>query len=179
MGKKKSFAALAGAILRLAAARFVDLALIAATIAVAVAAVAFAAYMTWSQRREPLINGLQYLAIFAQPSRSGRAEPGAKLDMAPLGAIGREAKESVAGYALVGAQPRFAWLREGNRIFAVRPGDDVPRLGHVAAIESRDGRWALTDENGATLIVGSISELAPTQGARFSKRLIFGDDPRR
>jgi len=168
MPNKKSLAAIAGAVSGAAAARGADLALLAASLVTAAGAVAFAGYMTMSGTRGPLINGMEYLAIFAQPSHAGR-----DVDMTPVGSIARDAKDHVDGYALVGADLRFAWLREGNRIFAVRPGDDVPRLGHVGAIEQREGRWVLLDEKGATLIVGALVDLAPSACGRFDKRMIF------
>jgi hypothetical protein len=169
MADKKSLAAIAGAVSGAAAARGGDLALLAASLFTAAGAVGFAGYMAMWGTSGPLINGMEYLAIFAQPSHVGR-----DVDMNPVGSILRDAPEHVGGYALVGAEPRFAWLREGNRIFAVRPGDDLPRLGRVAAIEQRDGRWELLDEKGATLIAGALVDLAPSAGGRFDKRMIFG-----
>jgi len=180
MHSKRSLAALAGAAVGLAAGRLVDAALIGGGVATAAGAVAFAGYMTMGGAHPPLINGMQYLDIFAQPSRGvpARAVAQGDIDMSPVGALGPRASGEVAGYALVGAQARFAWLREGNRIFAVRPGDDVPRLGHIGAIERRDGRWALIDENGATLIESALAELAPSPGGKFDKRMIFESPPR-
>jgi len=51
----------------------------------------------------------------------------------------------------------------------------VPRLGRVAGIEQRDGRWTLVDDKGAELIVSSQAELPASAGGRFDKRMIFGD----
>jgi hypothetical protein len=176
MDKKKSLAALLGAAFGLAAVRAVDLALIGATLATAVGTVGFAGYMTLRDDHEPRINGLQYLAIFAQPRHPTReAGKASGVDMNPVGALVKDAKTEVAGYALVGAQASYAWLRAGDRIFAVRPGDDVPSLGHVAAIEQRDGRWALVDDKGAPLIVSPFADLAPTGSVKFGKKMIFGD----
>jgi hypothetical protein len=178
MDKKKTFSAALGAALGIGVARLGDIALMSGLVATAGGAVTFAGYMTMRGGQTPLINGMQYLAIFAQPSRpahEGDSPPTAKLDMNPVGAIPRDAKIEAGGYALVGAQSSYAWLRAGNRIFAVRPGDDVPRLGHVAAIAQRDGRWALVDDKGATLIAGALAEIAPAEGARFDKRMIFGN----
>ena len=52
----------------LAAARAVDLALIGGGVATATGAVGFAGYMSVAGDHEPRINGMEYLAIFAQPS---------------------------------------------------------------------------------------------------------------
>jgi hypothetical protein len=183
MDKKKPLAVAIGAALGVGVARLADIALISGLLATAGGAVTFAGYMTMRGGQTPLINGMQYLAIFAQPSHpapdAGAVAP-RNLDMNPVGAIPREAKDEAkivaGGYALVGAKPTYAWLRQGNRIFAVRPGDDVPSLGHVAGIEQRDGRWTLVDDKGATLIVSALAELGPTQGGKFKKRMIFGED---
>ena len=176
MDKKKSLAVALGAATGLAAARVIDLALIGASVFTAAGAVGFAGYMTLTGVGAPMIFGMDHLAIFAQPSHLHHAEPPkfGPVDMNAIGAIPHE-KDHVGGYALVGAQARFAWLREGNRIFAVRPGEDVPRLGRIAAIEQRDGRWTLVDENGAPMIISAIPDLAPSAGGRFDKRMIFGD----
>lgn len=179
MDKKKPLAAAVGAALGVGVARLADFALIGGLLATAGGAVTFAGYMTMRGSQTPLINGMEYLAIFAQPSHPVRGEDAGaapSVDMNPVGAIPRETKDQAGGYALVGAKPTYAWLREGNRIFAVRPGDDVPRLGHIAGIEQRDGRWTLVDDHGRTLIVSALAEIAPTEGGRFDKRMIFGDD---
>jgi hypothetical protein len=173
MDKKKSLAAFLGAAFGFSAGRLVDLALLGGTLATAVGAVGFAGYATLASDHTPHINGMKYLAIFAQPSHPERTGPRPQgIDMDPVGAI--PAKTAVEGYALVGAQASYGWLREGDRIFAVRPGDDVPRLGHVAAIEQRHGRWALVDAKGAELIASSMVEPSSEGGGLFDRRMIFG-----
>ncbi len=173
MDKKKSLATLLGAVFGFSAARLGDLALIGGSLATAAGTVGFAGYMTLRGGDRPHINGMEYLAIFAQPRHTGPKGP-TGVDMNPVGAIPPNAKIDVNGYSLVGAKESYAWLRQGDRIFAVRPGDDVPVLGHVASIERREGRWALIDSKGAPLIVSPIAALA-TEDAPFGKRMIFGD----
>ena len=178
MDKKKSLATALGAATGLAAARVIDLMLIGGGMFTAAGAVGFAGYVTLTGVSAPMVFGMDHLAIFAQPSHPHRVEAPDKfgpVDMNPVGAIPHE-RDHVNGYALVGAQARFAWLREGNRIFAVRPGEEVPRLGRIAAIEQRDGRWTLLDEKGAAMIVSAVPDLAPSAGGRFDKRMIFGLD---
>ena len=178
MDKKKSLAALFGAGAGLAAGRAIDLALIGGSVATAASAVAFAGYMTLNGDHDPLVNGVQYLSIFSQPSHPhrGDADKPPTFDMNPTGAIPPDTKVAAAGYQLVGAQARFAWLREGSRIFAVRPGEEVPRLGRVARIEKRDGRWSLVDEQGKPLLVSAVVDLMPSAGGKFNKQMIFGGD---
>ena len=191
MDKKNSLAAFVGAALGIGVARLADLALMGGLLATAGGAVTFAGYMTMHAGQTPHVNGMQYLAIFAQPvhrapsddTPDATASRSASLDMNPVGAIPRDpqappgdAKGEPGLYSLVGAKQTYAWLRAGNRIFAVQPGDDVPNLGHVAAIAQRDGRWTLIDDKGRALIVGAMAEIAPSAGGRFSKPMIFGDD---
>lgn len=176
MDNNKSLATLVGAAVGFGAARLADWALVAGSLATALGAVGLAGYMTLAGGGKPHINGMQYLAIFAQPSHPAHpAEGQSGVDMNPVGAIPPDAQTKVNGYALVGAKASYGWLREGDHIFAVRPGDDVPRLGHVASIEQRDGRWALVDGKGAPLIISAVVALAPDDGGRFEKRMIFGE----
>jgi hypothetical protein len=175
--KKKALAAASGAAAGFVAGRLVDLALMGGLVFTAAGAVGFAGYETMVSDHRPQINGMQYLAIFAQPSHHLASPDGAKapLDMDPVGALPRAAPVEANGYSLVGAQSRFAWLREGNRIFAVNPGDDVPRLGRVASIEPREGRWALIGPKGDVLIVGAPVDIGEPSAGRFDKRMIFKD----
>ena len=57
----------------------------------------------------------------------------------------------------------------------MRPGDQVPRLGRISAIEQRDGRWTLVDAKGAAMLVSSQQELSSSAAGKFDKRMIFGD----
>ena len=180
MDSKKIWATLAGGAAGFAAGRAIDLALIGGGVLTAASAVGFAGYVMLTSDHQTHVNGMEYLAIFAQPSHGGYVagkSDAERTDDRPVGAIRREVKDNVAGYWLVGAQRQFAWLREGNRIFSVHPGEEVPRLGRIAGIEQRDGRWTLVDDKGAELIVSSVAELpeAESAGGRFDKRMIFGD----
>ena len=173
MDKKKAVAAATGALAGFATGRMVDLALMGGLVFTAAGAVGFAGYETMINDHKPKVNGMQYLAIFAQPRHHVVDPEKAALDMSPVGALPHAAPLNAGGYSLVGAETRFAWLREGNRIFAVNPGDDVPRLGHVVSIGTHDGRWALLGVNGEILIVGAVAELADPASVRFNKRMIF------
>jgi hypothetical protein len=172
----------------LAAARAVDIALVGSGLATAIGCVVFAGAMLTQGEHSPNVNGLEYLAIFARPHGAGqpaadeapyrsRADARAPIDMTPVGSIGG-APASVAGYALVAAQPDFAWVREGSRIFAVRPGDELPRLGRVGAILQREGRWVLASDAGVTLMSSGGARAGLDAPARrpFARRMIFGAD---
>ena len=102
MDNKKTFAALIGAAAGFASARAADLALVGAGLATATGAVGFAGYMILAGDHEPHINGMEYLAIFAQPSRHPTREDDksddGKVDVSPVGSIPHEVKDNVAGY---------------------------------------------------------------------------------
>jgi hypothetical protein len=181
MAKRKALAAIVGGALGLGAmTRIVDVALIGGALATAAGAVGFAGYMTVTNTHTTRVYGMRYLAIFAQPSHHAEGEDGTRataLDMTPIGAIPRPQRTAPSGYALVGATESHAWLRDGDQIFAVRPGDDVPRLGRVARIALNEGRWTLFDGAGAALLASPQPTLTQTGEARFGKRMIFGDAP--
>ncbi len=77
-----------------ASGRLLDLALIGGLVCTAAGAVAFAGYETLINDHMPKVNGIQYLAIFAQPNShvsAAAAEPA--LDMSPVGAVWRATRE--------------------------------------------------------------------------------------
>lgn len=170
-----------------------DFALVSAGVAMAVGSVGFAGYMLLQNDREPRINGMQYLAIFAQPrgtSRPALAEAppvGAArrpvadggLDMAPTGSIAHGAtggSTGPEGYRIVAVEPGMAWLSNGAEIRVVKPGEVAPGLGRIASIVKRDGRWALIDDAGATLLTSDKPETNDLGDGerRFARGMIFG-----
>jgi hypothetical protein len=165
----------------------VDATLVGAGLAMAAGAVGFASLMVAEGDHKPDVYGLKYLAIYAQPrktakpaSEAGRSpEPPARgeIDMSPIGSIGSATPTDAGGYALVSAHPGVAWLRQGSRIIAVRPGDLSPGLGRIVEIAQRDGHWFLIGESG-TALLSSEPHVAKDSSARtpFSRRMIFGDD---
>ncbi len=171
-----------------------DIALVGAGMAMAAGSVVFAATMLLQNNHEPRVNGLQYLAIFAKPRGAPRpalaesapvaaasrrvADDG--LDMAPTGSIARNPAGGTLpapGYRLVVVGPSMAWLSNGTQMRVVKPGEDVPGLGRVASIVKRDGRWALIDESGATLLASETAETKGpgNRGEPFARRMFFGD----
>ena len=162
-----------------ALAKAADLSLIGGSLAVAAGSVVFAGVMLTTDR-PPGVTGTQYLAIFAQPKGATRAVKEAEksgLDMAPVGAIGAIGERAFKGYVLVGAEPGFAWLREGDRVFSVRPGDQVARLGKVRAVEEVEGRWTVFGDGGSELISSASAAslaAAPAKPPPFAHRMILG-----
>jgi hypothetical protein len=170
-----------------------DAALIGAGLATAAGSIGFAAFMLAQDDHPPEVYGQKYFAIYAQPRRTatGAARPNSpppvpvEIDMSPVGSIEKAAPTGggsipivAAGFTLVAAKPGIAWLREGSRIVAVRPGELAAGLGRIAAIVQRDGRWYLLGDTGAALLSsdGPAVEGAPSAPAPFSRRMIFGDD---
>ncbi|MGO9742435.1 MAG: hypothetical protein ACLPN5_13165 [Roseiarcus sp.] len=172
----------------IASARMVDLALIASGIAAAVGSVAFAGLMVMEGDHTPWINGMQYLAIFAQPGAAPHspetpaaaelaaapAPAPASVDMAPVGSIGPRTPTQRPDFELVSAGRDHAMVRAGMRMFVVRPGDDVPDLGKVRSIDWSDGRWSLLSASGAALLTsGETARPKPPSFER--KKMIFTD----
>jgi hypothetical protein len=170
-----------------------DFALVGGGMAMAVGSIVFAGAMLLQHDRQPQINGLQYLSIFAElrgPSRPALAEPPPvatanrrvaddALDMAPTGAIaGGAAGGPIAAksYRIIAVEPGMAWLSDGAQTRVVKPGDVAPGLGRVASIVKRDGRWALVDESGATLLASDAPATKGTgkRGDPFARSMIFG-----
>ncbi|MGD0564856.1 MAG: hypothetical protein ABSA66_17425 [Roseiarcus sp.] len=170
-----------------------DFALVGAGVAMAVGSIAFAGYMLLQDNHEPRVNGLQYLAIFAKPrgpspptlaesppvAAANRRVADDSLDMAPTGSIAHGAvggSTGAEGYRIVAVEPGMAWLSNGSEIRVVKPGEVAPGLGRVASIVKRDGRWALVDESGATLLTNDKPETKGLDNGNgpFARRMIFG-----
>ena len=71
------------------------------------------------------------------------------------------------------AQAGLAWIRQGGRVFSVRPGDDLPGLGLVRDVVWRDGRWAVIGDSGETLLTNGAQAAAGGK-APFTRDMIFG-----
>jgi hypothetical protein len=162
-----------------------EIAIRAVGMALAGMSAAFAIYMLAYGGGRTRINGLEHLAIFAQPrGNAGGAPPadalapatangGFAVDMAATGsfaaAAGKAAPES-RPIEIVAARADRVWLRIDGALRSAVPGDTVPGVGHIGAIVARDGGWALLDDKGAPL-------LAVAKGANgaalFSRNRIF------
>lgn len=176
-------AAVIGASAGYVTARLIDIALVSTGVAAAVGSAGFAGYMLVQGDHPPQVNGMQYLAIFAQPSSGPkRPAPGSSsppapaapqvaqapaIDTAPLGAIDASQRRAAPEYELVAAARDHAWVRSGARILSVRPGDTIPDLGKVSEIAWREGQWILIGEDGKPI-------LDDDGRARVSKPLIVG-----
>ena len=143
--------------------------------------IAFAVYMLAYGGGKTRINGLEHLAIFAQPRggappAGGPAAPtagGGALDMATTGSLAASRGKPALTprpVEIIAARADRVWLRIDGALRSAVPGDSVPGVGHIGAIVARDGGWVLLDDKGAVL-------LAVTKGANgaslFARERIF------
>jgi hypothetical protein len=179
-----------------------DRALAAAGFALAFCSVTFAGYMMSDRDYRPFFPGLEYLAIFSQPSHriQAPAHPAPQLarldvrddpngvDPTPTGSISTPARAEppdAAGlppprYRVVSATREAAWVESELGFRQVKPGDVLSGFGRIAAIERRNARWALIAESGSILELSDASFLPPAEGdpdRRFARRMIFGRQP--
>jgi hypothetical protein len=159
-----------------------EIAIRAVGTALAGMSIAFAVYMLAYGGGKTRVNGLEHLAIFAQPRGAGGARPadappapaaGGGLDMATTGSLAmpvRAPAASLRPVEIIAARADRVWLRVDGAVRSAVPGDSVPGLGHIGAIVARDGGWVLLDDKGAAL-------LAVTKGANgavlFARDKIF------
>jgi len=162
-----------------------EIAIRAVGTALAGMSIAFAVYMLAYGDGKTRINGLEHLAIFAQPrggsGGAARAESpasqtssgGAAVDMATTGSVAAsdaKAPPEKRPVEIVAARADRVWLRIDGAIRSAVPGDSVSGVGRIGAIVARDGGWVLLDDKGAAL-------LAVTKGANgaalFARKRIF------
>jgi hypothetical protein len=124
---------------------------------------AFAMYMLAYGAGKTRINGMEHLAIFAQPRGPGGAVRGSTLpeadastavDMAATGSVAASAglATSPRPVEIVAAQTDRVWLKIDGGIRMASPGDNVAGLGRIGAIVARNGGWALLDDKGTELL---------------------------
>ena len=143
---------------------------------------AFAIYMLAYGAGKTRINGMEHLAIFAQPRGPGGAVRGptppsadasTAVDMAATGSLAASSGQAVSGarpVEIVAAEADRVWLRIDGAIRTAAPGETVAGLGRIGAIVARDGGWVLLDDKGKEL-------LGVTKGANgaslFTRKRIF------
>jgi len=144
-----------------------EIAIRAVGTALAGMSIAFAVYMLFYGEGKTRINGLEHLAIFAQPRGSAGAAPAvegsappiansrAAVDMETTGsfaASGGKATPETRPVEIVAARADRVWLRIDGAIRSAVPGDIVAGVGHIGAIVARDGGWVVLDDKGAALL---------------------------
>jgi hypothetical protein len=140
-----------------------EIAIRAVATALAGLSVAFAGYMLAHGGERVRVNGIEHLAIFAQPRGAVADKPlvlpaltdgTPALDMTTTGSFDASPPRPPASrpVEIVAARADRVWLSIDGVIRSARLGDDLPRVGRIAAIVPRDGGWALVGDNGATLL---------------------------
>jgi hypothetical protein len=142
----------------------------------------FAIYMLAYGAGKTRINGIEHLAIFAQPRGPTSAvrdsalltgEDDPLVDMAATGSVASSAVKGAPGtrpVEIVAAQADRVWLKIDGAIRTAAPGDTIAGLGRIAAIETRDGGWILVDDKGGELLAVAKS----ANGASlFARKRIF------
>jgi hypothetical protein len=139
---------------------------------------AFAVYMLAYGGGKARINGMEHLAIFAQPRGPGGAvrgptppsgEASTPVDMAATGSLAASAAGS-RPVEIIAAQGDRVWLKIDGGIRTASPGDNVVGLGRIGAIVARNGGWVLLDDRGTELLgVANGSNGA----ALFTRKRIF------
>ncbi len=128
-----------------------DLALGAVGVGLAGTSAVFAIYMVANSDQGPRINGVESLAIFAQPVSAPYrgnvarvSEP--EFDMTPVGSVRMRApppaetpvvSKSATGYYIRGYSQGAALVQGPNGFFNVKVGADIDGLGRVTSIEAR------------------------------------------
>jgi hypothetical protein len=150
--------------------------------ALASTSAAFAIYMLAYGAGKTRINGMEHLAIFAQPRGAGGAVRGPTLppadgapavDMAATGSVAASASQAALEarpVEIVAAEADRVWLKIDGAIRMAAPGDNVAGLGRIGAIVARNGGWVLLDDKGAELL--SIAKGA-NGASLFTRRRIF------
>ena len=140
-----------------------DKALAGCGVAMAGSSAIFSGYMLLHADHAPRINGIEHLAIFAQPNLSKRtaslraavdADAGEGADLSPTGSIGPRSPNS-----------------EESGPTSVKPLETTARPSRDTQAEIRwNGQWIAPDQ-----VRGASDLRAPQVGNRFNKKLIFGD----
>ena len=143
---------------------------------------AFAIYMLAYGGGRTRINGMEHLAIFAQPRGPGgavrgpapsSAEASTVVDMAATGSLAASTSQAAAEappFEIVAADADRVWLKMDGAIRAAAPGETVAGLGRIGAIVARDGGWVVLDDKGKELL--GVAKGA-NGAALFARRKIF------
>lgn len=101
-------------------------------------------------------------------AKVARAAPsgGSKVDMTPVQTIA-PAPKVVRGYRVRDVYHGAALIESDNGMIGVEPGEVVPGVGRVVAIEQRAGHWVVVTDH------GEILGHAPSRARRFSPERQF------
>jgi hypothetical protein len=142
---------------------------------------AFAMYMLAYGAGRTRINGMEHLAIFAQPRGPGGAVRGAPppadasaaVDMAATGSLAASAGQAALEarpVEIVAAEAGRVWLKVDGAIRTAAPGDNVAGIGRIGAIVAHNGGWVLLDDKGKELL--GVAKAA-NGASLFARKRIF------
>ena len=143
---------------------------------------AFAMYMLAYGAGKTRINGMEHLAIFAQPRGPGGAVRGATpppaegasvVDMAATGSLAAstaQATPQARPIEIVAAEADRVWLKIDGAIRTAAPGESVAGLGRIGAIVARNDGWVVLDDKGKELL--AVSKAA-NGASLFTRKRIF------
>jgi hypothetical protein len=142
----------------------------------------FAMYMLVYGGGKTRINGMDHLAIFAQPRGPGNAVRGpAPPDADASKPVDMEATGSLAASTvqpgptprpveIVAAKADRVWLKIDGGIRMAAPGETVAGLGRIGSIVARNDGWAVLDDKGKELLAVSKGG---NGASLFTRRRIF------
>ena len=142
----------------------------------------FAIYMLAYGGGRARINGMEHLAIFAQPRGPGgavrsptppSADAAPQVDMAATGSLAvstGQVPPAARPVEIVAAETDRVWLRIDGGIRIAAPGETVAGLGRIGAVVARNGGWVLLDDKGKELL--GVAK-GGNGTALFTRRRIF------
>jgi len=100
----------------------------------------------------------------------------AKVDMTPVQTIA-PAPKVVSGYRVRDVYHGAALIESDRGMIGVEPGEIVPGVGRVMAIQERAGRWVVVTERGEILGNARGQPHAPAPHQRQFARELYGFEP--
>jgi hypothetical protein len=142
----------------------------------------FAMYMLAYGGGKTRINGMDHLAIFAQPRGPGNVvrDPAPPLtdaskpvDMEATGSLAASTGQvapTPRPVEIVAAEADRVWLKIDGAIRTAAPGETVAGLGRIGAIVARNDGWVVLDDKGKELL--TVAKAA-NGASLFTRRRIF------
>ncbi|MGJ0451745.1 MAG: hypothetical protein ACR65T_00720 [Methylocystis sp.] len=100
----------------------------------------------------------------------------AKVDMTPVQTIA-PASKIISGYRVRDVYHGAALIESDRGMIGVEPGEIVPGVGRVTAIQERGGRWVVVTESGEILGSARGQSRAPAPRQRQFARELYGFEP--
>jgi len=104
------------------------------------------------------------------------AKENAKVDMTPVQTIA-PASKIISGYRVRDVYHGAALIESDRGMIGVEPGEVVPGVGRVMAIQERGGRWVVVTESGEILGNARGQSRAPVPRQRQFARELYGFEP--